>query len=316
VARFVLTSPANCEKLALLHYTDTVDLLDNSPSWVSNFNSRLRATPLSLSSPLNLLALASESLYHASSDPVTLEASGTIRLKGRLIDMVDQVIDQDTYSWNYTIPPGMHFSCATQLKFEKSCCQLSASVAQSHLPNKADLEVSALAYCSVLVAGARRQGTELAPWCPSARAYKKWIWRITELADPNYDFMHLNRNPGVKVNWDFLTGKHQNGKKSLYTAGEEAEFHERFYEVCKGRKFFSTGRGMLGIGPNRTQGGDLIMIFCGAKTPFIVRRLQPTGNGPRSYQIIGEAYVHGIMEGEASRDSSYGKREAIWLNLV
>jgi hypothetical protein len=44
--------------------------------------------------------------------------------------------------------------------------------------------------------------------------------------------------------------------------------------------------------------------------------LQPTGNGPRSYQIIGEAYVHGIMEGEASRDSSYGKREAIWLNLV
>ena len=53
----------------------------------------------------------------------------------------------------------------------------------------------------------------------------------------------------------------------------------------------------LGHVPITANAGDLICVILGAGAPFVIRP-DPTGN---TYQLIGECYVHGMMNGEAMR---------------
>ncbi|KAF4624391.1 hypothetical protein G7Y89_g13780 [Cudoniella acicularis] len=62
-------------------------------------------------------------------------------------------------------------------------------------------------------------------------------------------------------------------------------------------RFFVTKQGCIGRGPLPIQKGDQVCILFGAKLPFILREISPD-----VYVILGEAYVHGIMKGEAVRD--------------
>lgn len=43
--------------------------------------------------------------------------------------------------------------------------------------------------------------------------------------------------------------------------------------------------------------GDVIVVFLGAGTPFVVRRIP--SSKPSRYWFIGECYIHGIMNEEA-----------------
>ena len=60
------------------------------------------------------------------------------------------------------------------------------------------------------------------------------------------------------------------------------------------RRAFVSSRGHIGLGPKTARPNDVICIFAGGQTPSILR---PTDGG--RYQLIGEAYVHGIMDGES-----------------
>ena len=65
--------------------------------------------------------------------------------------------------------------------------------------------------------------------------------------------------------------------------------------ACKGRLFFSTSDGKVGLGPSEIEEGDLVAVFLYAPTPFILR---PVNSNPPEYKILGDAYVSGIMTGE------------------
>lgn len=53
--------------------------------------------------------------------------------------------------------------------------------------------------------------------------------------------------------------------------------------------------GRLGLVPPRTREGDWVAIISGAEIPFILRE---ASDGTGKYQIVGQAYVHGMMDGE------------------
>lgn len=59
-----------------------------------------------------------------------------------------------------------------------------------------------------------------------------------------------------------------------------------------GRKPFLSVDGYVGLGPAAMDSGDIIAIFYGANVPFVLR---PKG---QEFQLLGEAYVDGIMDGE------------------
>ncbi len=64
------------------------------------------------------------------------------------------------------------------------------------------------------------------------------------------------------------------------------------------RRPLITNSGYLALGRLDSQPGDLLVIFLGAQVPFVVREIQ---NG--IYRLIGEAYVHGVMDGQFIEES-------------
>jgi hypothetical protein len=85
------------------------------------------------------------------------------------------------------------------------------------------------------------------------------------------------------------------------------------YNICN-RVFFNTCQGLMGFGPSNMRAGDEVWLFFGAKVPIVLRPLQTTisreeDSGLRKSQdgytarhhraVIGDCYLHGIMEGEA-----------------
>lgn len=60
------------------------------------------------------------------------------------------------------------------------------------------------------------------------------------------------------------------------------------------RLLFATSIHKIGVGPLPTKVDDEVWILSGARFPFILRPLE---NG--RHELVGEAYVHGIMYGEA-----------------
>ena len=59
-----------------------------------------------------------------------------------------------------------------------------------------------------------------------------------------------------------------------------------------GRRFFVSKDGYFGLAPPDAQEGDRIAVLFGVNVPFILRKIG------LNYQIVGESYVHGLMNGE------------------
>ncbi|KAE9375141.1 HET-domain-containing protein [Stipitochalara longipes BDJ] len=66
-----------------------------------------------------------------------------------------------------------------------------------------------------------------------------------------------------------------------------------FMQQMYGRRAFRTENGYVGLGPAGMTTGDNVCIIFGAQVPYVLR---PDGKG--RYQLVGEAYIHGIMDGE------------------
>ncbi|KAF7672699.1 hypothetical protein GT037_009200 [Alternaria burnsii] len=76
---------------------------------------------------------------------------------------------------------------------------------------------------------------------------------------------------------------------------------------CQGRRLFVTAAGRTGLGPRCMQPEDIVVVLRGGLSPFILRKKVD------GYQLIGQAYVHGIMYGEAVElDRSRGKSEVVF----
>ncbi|EWY79698.1 hypothetical protein FOYG_17183 [Fusarium oxysporum NRRL 32931] len=79
---------------------------------------------------------------------------------------------------------------------------------------------------------------------------------------------------------------------------ETASSAERFWYTealisLHTRRAFLTSTGFVGVGPLDMQAGDEVCVLLGGKIPYLLRP-----QGDKTYSLIGEAYVHGIMHGE------------------
>ncbi|KAM5344500.1 hypothetical protein ACJ41O_013036 [Fusarium nematophilum] len=82
------------------------------------------------------------------------------------------------------------------------------------------------------------------------------------------------------------------------------EYRETLMSYSAWRPFLTT-RGYVGLGPAYMVAGDVVAIFYGLPVPFVLRpqaEEKSQEKGRQMYQLIGEAYVHGIMDGEFFRE--------------
>ncbi|KAI3323721.1 HET-domain-containing protein [Xylariaceae sp. AK1471] len=80
---------------------------------------------------------------------------------------------------------------------------------------------------------------------------------------------------------------------------------ESFRIAYLGRRIFATKQGYFGITSESVGIGDIVWILAGARTPYVLRN----NIGDKKSKIVGEAYVDGLMQGEAA----VGKTEQIIL---
>jgi hypothetical protein len=88
--------------------------------------------------------------------------------------------------------------------------------------------------------------------------------------------------------------------KPLGLSAEEVGLVAKYWDdiklACYQRCFFSTIGGRIGLAPENAKKGDLVCIFYNGYTPFILR---PEEGAEKRWRLIGESYVHGLMNGES-----------------
>lgn len=106
----------------------------------------------------------------------------------------------------------------------------------------------------------------------------------------------------VTQNGDLSTGalmENPNTPSTMVT------FLKRVQQVVWNRKFLRSkgsdegveDKKLFGLAPTNAQEGDLICVLFGCSVPVILREMKTEGGC--YYYFIGEAYVHGMMDGEA-----------------
>lgn len=69
--------------------------------------------------------------------------------------------------------------------------------------------------------------------------------------------------------------------------------------IClQNRRLFKTAQGRLGFGSINISEGDNVCIISGSSTAHVLRVI---GHDQEQFHFIGEAYVHGMMNGEIDR---------------
>ena len=87
--------------------------------------------------------------------------------------------------------------------------------------------------------------------------------------------------------------------QEISMAGDLHLYATSFVYITGLRRLFVTKKGYVGLGAKSVQIGDKVFVLPGGFVPFILRELTEG-----YYRLIGEAYVHGLMRGEALKDPS------------
>ena len=97
------------------------------------------------------------------------------------------------------------------------------------------------------------------------------------------------------INDNILVGK--DSGSSILTPKARMYLIMSSYEA-KDRRVFVTSKGYMGLGRRSCKVGDIVCILHSSTVPFVLRRTTSEAIGNPNYRLIGEAYLHGIMDGE------------------
>jgi hypothetical protein len=262
--------------LALFSFTTSIQRVRGFPSWCPDFNSR----PPTVTS----LLLINERNYHAGFENDRKPCGANINfpysttsliIRGFCIDFVDQVIIAPDF-----IGAGGSINYHSLRECEDECLRLAQRVYE--VPNGIPD-----AHWRTLVADHI-----------STSHLDNPIHRCTSEVENcyhNFRRFFLQTRPGSAPQFNGLSDSERYNAMRYCDA---ALPNLRCYQ------YFSTRGGRVGMGPCDMQPGDGVCVSYGAKVPHIVRfawirRSFAGGLRRRTGNLVGDAYVHGLMYGEA-----------------
>lgn len=101
-----------------------------------------------------------------------------------------------------------------------------------------------------------------------------------------------------------LEGEHE---ESIPIDRISQDLESSFWTAHSGRRAFRTTNGRFGLSGLSLRTGDVVWVIAGVETPLVLRPC-----GWAEWQLVGEAYVDGIMNGEAVSQGDMHLRQ-IWL---
>jgi hypothetical protein len=120
----------------------------------------------------------------------------------------------------------------------------------------------------------------------------------------------VNRTKGLRWYRPILDKDSKGFEKwrALCKVNGVGDFTMAFRVVSMNRRFAVTDKGYIGWVPANAQKGDVVALFPGGNVPYVLRPVsQPdsaqnsmsSATRNRRYEFLGDAYIHGIMHGEA-----------------
>lgn len=99
--------------------------------------------------------------------------------------------------------------------------------------------------------------------------------------------------------WDWC--KYHGDPSGCNTLDDESSVRVHISRVYRKRCLFRTRAGRLGLGPQSVRPGDRVWLMAGSTTPYVLRKKEKSEKESRQrFGFLGEAYVHGVMYGEAA----------------
>ncbi|KAL8991679.1 MAG: hypothetical protein Q9169_007753 [Polycauliona sp. 2 TL-2023] len=125
-------------------------------------------------------------------------------------------------------------------------------------------------------------------------AWEEMHWRLP-LTDRFYDG-HVEQRAGLEVK-DWYIAFMQSEHPSSASAASKAAKYKQYIDTSPSIAFV-TDTGYIGVGSSRITLGDELHLVQGSDTPFVLRKTDGR------YELVSEAYVHGIMDGELVDDNT------------
>lgn len=306
-----------CKKVTvnILNRSGTLDLLSGPvgnpkarpdwPSWIPDWEAENRPRCLALDQ-LSFNAARGE---RSPQGVVFGDAEALLGLEGFVFDRVEamsNVVDKGPPStWTFAQFQTYKARMETMVEFLQRCLEWEdITNARSNGRYVGGAEPMLDAYWKTLLGGhvtaenAERQGEEFHRFDMISKAGAKVL---RDLGLPAWPWiMALTPyNIAVLFSRAFLTRRDYAG---LFRIGDFTSNPNHAFVM--NRRIIRTSAGYIGLAPAATRCGDAVALFKGARVPFLIRE-----KGDR-WEIIGEGYIHGIMEGEVW-DASKCRR--IWL---
>jgi hypothetical protein len=108
------------------------------------------------------------------------------------------------------------------------------------------------------------------------------------VADLRYDPMGKCYSRGGKMIW---SGEQPQTRENLMLLESS---HVPLSNVCLGRRFAHTCKGLMGVVPAAAAIGDIITVISHSSVPLVLKHVSDS-----HYRLVGECYIHGIMDGKA-----------------
>jgi hypothetical protein len=267
-------------EIDLLSFSQHKDSTDDLPLWVPDWRSKWILQP-SGRMPWNTAFNACPSHpEHALSEALTgskPSAPGSLMLNGYQVDVID------TLGWPWT--PHYFEGCTNDtpansmylLDIANLCTESEIKVYKSGVEIYADDTDRRNAHIRIPVADQEENGGIFQrPTEESRRGYDE-VMQDVVIASTHA----LNRhdNPGAVRD------------STPNTPSKTAYFNMMGWQ--RDRRPFLSEKGYVGLAPVHVEVGDVLVLFSGAKFPYVVRKKDDA-----TYTFVGEAYVHGIMYGE------------------
>ncbi|KXH47991.1 hypothetical protein CNYM01_02579 [Colletotrichum nymphaeae SA-01] len=121
----------------------------------------------------------------------------------------------------------------------------------------------------------------------------------------NHVFASLLRERLPELPLDQELEKYVNSTTTIGPQDRRQFLQEHFGDRMRGRCFYVTSEGLLGMGSGYMAVGDAIIVPFGCSTPIIIR---PEGSDG-GYRYVGDAYLNGFMYGRAIDQWRKGERK-------
>lgn len=268
----------------------------NLPSWAVDW------TVIRAGLPLNSNFAPKTMRYSAATQKNLKLAKGPsqreITLKGQLLDTICAILPiQDLSVSGAMTAPSMDSLPATVRSYLDDAIQLATLYSMDPYPFLPPQRLKDAVWRTLIGDKSRHARPAPAFYENSMRTVFEFMVKLEDASAP-YSFDDVFRK-GFK---DKIASRLNHSKmQAFFQAHKEFQDIDCLFDSGKGQspyQFCVTAKGFIGMVPSLTQIGDIVCLIHGLEVPYVLRSF-----GTR-YKLVGDSYIHGIMDGEALVEGS------------